>query len=394
MPVGRFRDGPDGPPQPAAEVEAARRAGGGRTKFLSRPPIRWTGDKTARPASTMGRVIPESWAWATRDETLDVWPGRHQDLGATWGPEATNFAVSAPDATAVWVCLFDEDGPGGTETRLPADRAHPRRLERSGPGRLRRPALRLSRRRPVGPAPRPPLQPAQAAARPVRPAITGEPTPGSALLDHDGSSRSRSTVDSAPSMPRSVVVHDEFDWGDDRPMRRRWRDTVIYELHVKGFTQLHNEIPEHLRGTYAGLGTHTVTDYLNDLGVTAVELMPVHQFFTEPAVAARGMTNYWGYNSIGFFAPHAAFSSAGRPRPAGDRVQADGQELPRGRHRGVPRRGLQPHGRGRGVRARRTRSAVSTTSGSTSAPAPRAAPTGTSPAAATPSTRPTRTPCG
>ena len=112
-------------------------------------------------------------------------------------------------------------------------------------------------------------------------------------------------------MPRSVVVHDDFDWGDDRPMRQRWRDTVIYELHVKGFTQLHNEIPEHLRGTYAGLGTPTVTNYLQDLGVTAVELMPVHQFFTEPAVAARGMKNYWGYNSIGFFAPHAAYSSSG-----------------------------------------------------------------------------------
>ena len=91
-------------------------------------------------------------------------------------------------------------------------------------------------------------------------------------------------------------------------MRQRWRDTVIYELHVKGFTQLHNEIPEHLRGTYAGLGTPTVTNYLQDLGVTAVELMPVHQFFSEPAVAARGMSNYWGYNSIGFFAPHAAYS--------------------------------------------------------------------------------------
>ena len=112
-------------------------------------------------------------------------------------------------------------------------------------------------------------------------------------------------------MPRCVVVHDEFDWGDDRPLRTRWRDTVIYELHVKGFTALHNEIPEHLRGTYAGLGSHTVTRYLRDLGVSAVELLPVQQFFTEPAVAARGMINYWGYNPIGFFAPHAAYSSSG-----------------------------------------------------------------------------------
>ena len=85
-----------------------------RTLASVEPPIAWTGDDCGRPASRMGRVIPESWAWRTRDETLDVWPGRHQELGATWGPEATNFAVSAPEATAVWVCLFDEDG---TETR-------------------------------------------------------------------------------------------------------------------------------------------------------------------------------------------------------------------------------------------------------------------------------------
>ena len=108
-----------------------------------------------------------------------------------------------------------------------------------------------------------------------------------------------------------MVVDDRFDWGDDRPARRRWRDTVIYELHVKGMTQLHDRVPEELRGTYAGLATPAVIDYLCDLGVTAVELLPVHQFVTEPEVAARGLTNYWGYNSIGFFAPHAAYSSSG-----------------------------------------------------------------------------------
>ena len=94
-------------------------------------------------------------------------------------------------------------------------------------------------------------------------------------------------------------------------MQRRWRDTVIYELHVKGMTQLHDRVPEQLRGTYAGLATPAVTDYLRDLGVTAVELLPVHQFCTEPAVSKRGLVNYWGYNSIGFFAPHAAYSSSG-----------------------------------------------------------------------------------
>ena len=195
-------------------------------------------------------------------------------------------------------------------------------------------------------------------------------------------------------MPRSVVVHDEFDWEDDRHLLTRWRDTVIYELHVKGFTQLHNEIPEHLRGTYAGLGSDTVTRYLQDLGVSAVELMPVHQFLTEPAVAARGMTNYWGYNSIGYFAPHAAYSSSGARGEQVREFKEMVQQLPPRRHRGHPRRRLQPHRRGRpdrpGVllpRARRPRDLQ----------AGRHRPRlllGRHRAAATPSTPPTAARCG
>ena len=121
----------------------------------------------------------------------------------------------------------------------------------------------------------------------------------------------RDDRDSAPHVAKGVVVHDDFDWGGDRPMQRRWRDTVIYELHVKGFTQLHDRIPEELRGTYAGLGHHVVTDYLTDLGVTAVELLPIHEFVSEPHLRRHGLTNYWGYNSIGYFAPHSAYSSSG-----------------------------------------------------------------------------------
>ena len=112
-------------------------------------------------------------------------------------------------------------------------------------------------------------------------------------------------------MPKSVIVRNDFDWGDDAPIRRKWRDTVIYELHVKGFTELHDRIPPELRGTYAGLGHPTTVEYLRDLGITAVELLPVHQFVTEPALAQRGLTNFWGYNSIGYFAPHGAYSASG-----------------------------------------------------------------------------------
>ena len=114
-------------------------------------------------------------------------------------------------------------------------------------------------------------------------------------------------------MPRCVVVARRLRLGwRRRHLRTRWRDTVIYELHVKGFTQLHNEVPEHLRGTYAGLGSPTVIRYLTDLGVTAVELLPVHHFFTEPAVADRGHDATTGATTrIGFFAPHSAYSSSG-----------------------------------------------------------------------------------
>ena len=112
-------------------------------------------------------------------------------------------------------------------------------------------------------------------------------------------------------MPRSVVVHDDYDWGDDRLPLRSWQDTVVYELHVKGFTALHGRVPEHLRGTYAGLASDPVIEHLLDLGVTAVELLPVHHFVSELGVVRRGLTNYWGYNSLGYFAPHAAYSSAG-----------------------------------------------------------------------------------
>src|SRR5262249_2610523 len=106
----------------------------------------------------------------------------------------------------------------------------------------------------------------------------------------------RDEQDSAPYVGRSVVVHDEFDWTGDHKIGAGRRDTAIYELHVKGFTALHDRIPQELRGTYAGLGHRVVTDYLNDLGITAVELLPVQQFASEPALAEKGLSNYWGYN--------------------------------------------------------------------------------------------------
>jgi glycogen debranching enzyme GlgX len=247
--------------------------------------------------------------WRTRDEVAPIWPGTNHDLGSTWSEESTNFAVWAPEATAAYLCLVDEDG---VETRH-------RLTERSlGIWHGALPGIQPGQRygyRIAGPwAPQLGLRfnPQKLLLDPYARAVSGELVQDPAIFGHTlGAPESRDFLDSAGKVPLSVVVDDRFEWGDDRPARRRWRDTVIYELHVKGMTQLHDRVPDHLRGTYAGLATPAVTDYLRDLGVTAVELLPVQQFVTEPAVAARGLTNYWGYNSIGFFAPHAAYAASG-----------------------------------------------------------------------------------
>src|SRR4029077_14441048 len=120
-----------------------------------------------------------------------------------------------------------------------------------------------------------------------------------------------SELDSADSMPRSVVIDPFFPWGDDRRPNTRWADTIIYEAHVRGFTMRHPEIAEDLRGTYAGLAHPAAIDHLRRLGVTAVELMPVHHLIDPSLLVERDLRNYWGYDSIGYFAPEARYSSAG-----------------------------------------------------------------------------------
>ena len=148
-------------------------------------------------------------------------------------------------------------------------------------------------------------------------------------------------------MPKNVVINPFFDWGNDRAPQTPYHETVIYEAHVRGLTMRHPEVPAEQRGTYAGLAHPAVIEHLQRLGVTAVELMPVHQFVAEQFLVARGLTNYWGYNTIGFLAPHNGYSSAGQRGEQVQRVQVDGEGAARGGHRGHPRRGLQPHRRGR-----------------------------------------------
>ncbi len=247
--------------------------------------------------------------WTHLGQQAKVWPGRNYPLGSTWSPESTNFAVYAPNATECWVCVFDEDGLESrhqlTERSLGIWHGA---LPSIAPGT--RYGYRVDG--PWDPAKGLRFNHQKLLLDPYAQATSGTIRPEPALFGYQmGEPTRRDERDSAPYTARSVVVNADFDWEGDAPMRRRWRDTVVYELHVKGFTQLHDRVPEELRGTYAGLGSPAVVEYLRDLGVTAVELLPVHQFFSEPALLERGLVNYWGYNTISYFSPDAGYSSSG-----------------------------------------------------------------------------------
>jgi glycogen operon protein len=247
--------------------------------------------------------------------TPGVWPGRPTPLGASWDGEGTNVALFSSGAEKVDVCLFDDSTGAGNsrETRIPLEESTHHvwhgYLPQVGPGQ--RYGFRVSG--PFDPTHGLRYNPAKLLVDPYARAIEGEFRLDRAVFGSvPGKDRLPQNRDSAPYVPKSVVVHDVFPWGSDhhRP-HYAWSDTVIYELHVKGFTALHPHIPPALRGTYAGLAHPAAIEHLHRLGVTAVELMPVHHFVSEPHLLRRGLTNYWGYNSVGYFAPHAAYSASG-----------------------------------------------------------------------------------
>jgi glycogen operon protein len=223
--------------------------------------------------------------------------------------EGTNFALWSDGAEGVELCLFDDDG---RQQVIPLDQSneHVWHGYLPGVGHGQRYGYRV--RGPWAPEIGKRFNLAKLLLDPYARAITGELVPSDVVTDHvPESDDRRDNRDSAGFVPRSVVVRDSFDWGDEQRPRIAWNKTVLYELHVKGFTQRHPRIPEHLRGTYAGLAHPTAIEHLVSLGVTSVELLPVQQFVSEPFVANKGLSNYWGYNTIGFFAPHAAYSSSG-----------------------------------------------------------------------------------
>jgi isoamylase len=248
---------------------------------------------------------------------MKVWPGNNYPLGASYDGAGTNFSVFSEVAEKVELCLFDEQGKE-TRYELPevTSLCWHGYLPNIVPGqrygfRVHGPWAPLAGNR---------CSPAKLLLDPYARAVEGQVNWNEAVFsyvfnDPDGP---LNQADSAPFMPKSVVINPFFDWGNDRHPRTRWSETIIYEAHVKGFSKRCPEIPEELRGSYAGLGHPKAIEYLTRLGITAVELMPVHQFIHDSHLLERGLRNYWGYNSIGYLAPHNEYSSGGQ---TGQQVQ-------------------------------------------------------------------------
>ena len=239
-----------------------------------------------------------------------VWPGRPYPLGTTWDGEGVNFALFSEHAEAVELCLFDEAGrrelhrvrikeqtdqvwhcylPEGRPGLIYGYRVHgpydPGRGLRFNPNKLLLDAY----------------------AKQIVGELKWSDSHFGYRVGHKNADLSMDRRDSAPGMLKAMVVDPAFTWGTDRPPRTPWHKSIIYEMHVRGFTIQHPRVPAHLRGTYAGLATAPVIDHLLKLGVTAIELMPVHSFIDDRVLVERGLRNYWGYNTIGFFAPMSRY---------------------------------------------------------------------------------------
>ena len=244
---------------------------------------------------------------------MHIWPGAAYPLGATWDGSGTNFALFSEVAEQVELCLFDR-GDEREHSRIPLTEVDGFvwhcRLPDVGPGQ--RYAYRVHG--PYDPRRGHRCNSAKLLLDPYGKAVEGELRWHDSLFAYNpGDPQSLSHADSAPYMPRNVVISPYFDWTDDRPPRTPYNETVIYEAHVRGLTLRHPDVRPELRGTYAGLASPPVIEHLTRLGVTAIELMPVHQFVPEHGLVTRGLTNYWGYNTIGFLAPHHAYSSSSEP---------------------------------------------------------------------------------
>ena len=241
---------------------------------------------------------------------MRAWPGDPFPLGATWDGSGTNFSLTSENAEHVELCLFDDDD---SETRLALARqtAHNWHGYVSGIGPGQRYGYRVHG--PWAPEDGHRFNAHKLLIDPYAKAIEGPVLwdRGRTLAYADGDDLVIDTSDDAAAIPKSVVVDGSFDWEGDELLRRPWNETVIYELHVKGFTQLLPGVRDDLRGTYAGLASDAAIAHLVDLGITAVELLPIHHIADEHFLQERGLSNYWGYSTIGFLAPHAGYAATG-----------------------------------------------------------------------------------
>ncbi|RCH55305.1 glycogen debranching enzyme GlgX [Mucilaginibacter hurinus] len=243
------------------------------------------------------------------------YPGKPYPLGATWDGEGVNFTLYADNASGVELCLFDDTNATTESHKIVfTERSHHiwhAYLPGIKPGQLY--GYRVHG--PYEPENGHRFNPNKLLIDPYAKAIAGTIDWHDSLfgyeIGHEAEDLSFSESDSAPYIPKSVVIDSNFDWGDDQPPRRPYHQSVIYEAHVRGLTMQHPEIPDDIRGTYSAIGHPAIIKHLTDLGITAIELMPVHQYVNDRYLVEKGLSNYWGYNSIGFFAPDVRYSSKG-----------------------------------------------------------------------------------
>lgn len=242
-----------------------------------------------------------------------VYPGSPFPLGATWDGHGVNFALYSENATGIDLCLFNTPDDPKPKTIRIKERTHHvwhAYIPKLRPGQLY--GYRVYG--PYEPQHGHRFNPNKLLLDPYAKAITDITWHNSLFgyeVGHEEGDITYSEEDSAPFAPKSVVVDQRFKWENDKPPKISYHQTIIYETHVKGFTKIHPAIPDEIKGTYAALAHPVTIQYLKELGVTAVELMPVHAFVTDKFLSDQGLTNYWGYNTIGFFAPDVRYSSSG-----------------------------------------------------------------------------------
>ncbi|GAA1630805.1 glycogen debranching protein GlgX [Georgenia ruanii] len=247
---------------------------------------------------------------------MQIWPGRPYPLGATYDGSGTNFALYSHVAERVELCLLDDE-KNEERVELTEVDAHVWHAYLPGVQPGQRYGYRVHG--PYDPAAGNRCDPSKLLLDPYAKAIDGWFDGHPSLFSYSFEDpEERNTEDSLGHTMVSVVINPYFDWGYDRPPDLDYHESVIYEAHVKGLTKLHPAVPEELRGTYAGLAHPAVVEHLTELGITAIELMPVHQFVNDSHLQAKGLSNYWGYNTIGFFAPHNGYAAYGT---RGEQVQ-------------------------------------------------------------------------